>query len=209
MVVHRAIRLFVAGQDGVILVETLLVIPIVLFFMTFMVEMTVAAFHWNQTVKAVQVGARLTAVSSPLMTRETYEDFLTSDFDSNTQGGPTPSDALSISCGAGEAACDSDLMDRLLTGGDGVCGDGSALVGMCDIAPWLTEDYITVTYSRGGLGYVGRPFGPVTTITLEARDVPFSFMLLDDLMPILSRITHPPHRVSSTSEDLSNCKTLC
>jgi Flp pilus assembly pilin Flp len=209
MVAHSAIRRFVADEDGVTLVEALLVTPIVLFFMTFMVEMTVAAFHWNQTVKAVQVGARLTAVSSPLMTRETYEDFLTSDFGSNTQGGPTPSDALSISCGAGETACDSDLLDRVLTGGDGVCGDGSALVGMCDIAPWLTEDNITVTYSRGGLGYVGRPFGPVSTITLEARDVPFTFMLLDDLMPILSTITHPPHRVSSTSEDLSNCKILC
>jgi Flp pilus assembly pilin Flp len=209
MVAHSAIRRFVADEDGVTLVEALLVTPIVLFFMTFMVEMTVAAFHWNQTVKAVQVGSRLTAVSSPLMTRETYEDFLTSDFGSNTQGGPTPSDALSISCGAGETACDSDLLDRVLTGGDGVCGDGSALVGMCDIAPWLTEDNITVTYSRGGLGYVGRPFGPVSTITLEARDVPFTFMLLDDLMPILSTITHPPHRVSSTSEDLSNCKILC
>lgn len=209
MVMRGAIRRFVDDQDGVTLVEALLVTPIVLFFVTFMVEMTVAAFHWNQTVKAVQVGVRLTAVSSPLMTRDTYEASLSSDYGSNPEGGPTPSAPLSISCGAGTSACDSDLLDRVLTGGDGICGDGSALVGMCDVAPWLTEDNIKVTYSRGGLGYVGRPFGPVSTITLEARDVQFSFMLLDDLMPILSTITHPPHRVSSTSEDLSNCKAMC
>jgi hypothetical protein len=196
-------------EDGISMTEAMLVTPIVLFFVTFMVEMSVAVFHWNQTIKAVQVGSRYVSVSTPLMTRATYQTNMTSDYGSINQGNPTPIAALSTACGAGTTPCDTALMGRLLTGGDGVCGNGSAMVGMCDIAPWITTNNVLVTYSRSGLGYVGRPFGAVTTITVEVRNVSFNFMILDKMMPILNTITHPPHKASTTSEDLSNCDVLC
>ena len=80
---------------------------------------------------------------------------------------------------------------------------------MCDVAPWIRTDNVLVTYTRSGLGYVGRPFGPVSTVTVELRNVNFGFLLLTTLIPTLSNYTLPPHRVSTTSEDLSNCKALC
>lgn len=209
MVTKAKIRQFVSDETGISLTEALLVTPIVLFFVVFMVETSVAVFHWNQTIKAVQLGSRIVSVSTPLMTRATYETAMTGDYGSISEGDPTPSGARTVACGAGAGACDSALMNRLLTGGDGVCGSGSSLIGMCDVAPWIGPENVNVTYSRSGLGYVGRPFGAVTTTTVEVREITFDFMILDDMMPILSTITHPPHRASATSEDLSDCVTLC
>lgn len=208
--VRRAIlRRFLRDEAGLSLTEALIVMPVVLICITVMVELGFAVFHWNQTVKAVNVGARHVAISSPLMTRATYDAAMTADFGTVPQGDPTPAGAVSVSCGAGATACDTAAMNRLLTGGDGICGDGSTLFGMCDFAPWLNAENILVTYFRSGLGYVGRPFGQVSTITLELSGVTFDFMILDALIPILGTIDHPPHRASTTSEDLSSCVTPC
>ena len=209
MVARLGRRPCARGDEGIVLVEALLVMPIVLLAITVMVEFGVAVWHWNQTVKAVQVGARYASVSSPMMTRATYVAALQADYGAIPEGDPTPSTPVSIACGSGTTACDSVLMDRLMTGGDGICGSGSPRVGMCDVAPWIRTDNVLVTYTRSGLGYVGRPFGPVSTVTVELRNVNFGFLLLTTLIPTLSNYTLPPHRVSTTSEDLSNCKALC
>ncbi|MBD3666211.1 TadE/TadG family type IV pilus assembly protein [Sulfitobacter aestuariivivens] len=209
MVKRRSRRGLIRNEDGIALVEALLVMPIVLLAITAMVEFGVAVFHWNQTVKAVQLGARHVSVSSPMMTRTAYETYMTDDYGTIGEGDATPATSRTISCGGGTTPCDPTSMDRLMTGGDGVCGRGSARVGVCDVAPWITSDNIVITYSRSGLGYVGRPFGAVSTITVELRDVGFGFILLDRLIPVLANYTLPPHRVSTTSEDLSSCKALC
>ncbi|MFC6639817.1 TadE/TadG family type IV pilus assembly protein [Sulfitobacter sediminilitoris] len=134
MVDRGSLQAFFDEEDGVTLVEALLVTPIVILAITVMVELGVAMFQWNQSVKAIQIGARAASVSEPLMTWETYEAAMMSDWSGTNEGDPTPVAAVTISCGAGSSPCDSDGMDRLLTGGDGACGEGVFLLG-CATSP--------------------------------------------------------------------------
>ncbi|WP_165610494.1 TadE/TadG family type IV pilus assembly protein [Cognatishimia maritima] len=188
--------------------EAMLAMPIVLLIFTGMIEFGGLLWQWNMAAKATQIGARLAAVSTPMMGTSAYEAAMTSDYGSDDiEGNAVPSAVVRVACGAGTTACDSDAISRLVTGGDGICGTVSAnsLIGMCDVAPFLTSDNVRVTYSRSGLGYVGRPFGDVSTITVELRDINFDFLLLDSLVPGINNLQIAAHPVAITSEDLSDC----
>ena len=208
MVKLRRMR-FAREEHGLALTEAVLVMPIVLIFMTVLVEFSVMMFTWNQSVKAVQVAARRAAVSTPLVGREAYETAMSADYGTTPSGDPVPGANPSISCGPDGVACNATQMAALLTGGDGICGSGSTMIGACDVAPWIGADNLTVTYVRSGLGYVGRPNGPVTTVVVQLSNVTVDFLLLDRVIPGINNITIPGHRATVTSEDLSDCDTLC
>lgn len=213
MVKGLYLRRFHQDERGIALTEALLSLPIVILVLTAMVELGVATYQWNQSVKAVQIGARLAAVSSPLVGDVAYEALDVFEAAVN-EGDAVPQEPLSVTCGPDSTPCDATRLDRLRTGGDGSCGsDGSGLtpqlVGMCDVAPFIGPENIQISYHRSFLGYAGRPFGPVSTITVELRDVTVDFLLLDSLIPALGSITIPAHPVSITSEDLNDCREEC
>jgi hypothetical protein len=197
---------FRRSEDGATLVEGLIVFPIILLTFATFIEFGVAMVQWNQTVKSMQYGARMLAVSDPLVDMAPFE----SDPGYPTlEGGPVPdplTNPVSVSCGAGEAiACNADGMNRLVFGTDGIC-DPSAQdtrLGMCDLNGLIRPENIRVTYYRSGLGYVGRPSGPVVSITVESRNLNFDFFFLGALLG-LENITIPAHPVTITSEDLSD-----
>lgn len=196
------LKRFRESEDGVSLTEALLVTPIVLLVFTTFIELGFATFQWNQTVTAMQHGARMLAVSDPMLADMSH---LTSDYPT-TEGGPVPPAILSLSCGAGEVACDSTQMQRLITGSDTSCAYvAGTRPGMCDIFPRITANSVRITYYRSGLGYVGRPDGPVLSITVELRNLTFNFLLLGRFLPT-SVLTIPAHPVTITSEDMSSVK---
>ena len=215
MVRFPSFRRFASDTAGVVLVEAMISIPILIMILVTMVEFGVATFQWNQSIKALQIGARLASVSSPIVTPEDYATL--SDYGALIDGDPVPGTVVSVSCGAGANPCNETEFDRLYFGSDasdasgGVCGTPApgTVSGMCDAAPFLGQDVIRVTYTRAGLGYVGRPFGPVTTITVELHNASFDLLILDDLFSWAGRISVPAHPVSITSEDVSNCKAGC
>ncbi len=200
----------ISDERGLSMTEAMLVMPIVLLVLAAMIEFGLAVFQWNQATKAVQIGARLAAVSSPI-TGDTAYEALTDDHSGIPEGDPTPTAAVSVSCGAGTTACDAARLARLMDGGDGSCVPSGTLsmMGMCDIAPFISAENVRVTYYRSGLGYVGRPFGPVSTITVELRNLSFDFLIADELIPGLTSLTIPAQPVSITSEDVNNCRDTC
>lgn len=202
-----------SDRRGVTLLEGLLAMPIVLLVLAAMFEFGVLMFQWNMTVKATQIGARLAAVSTPLVGDDAYDLAMSDGFDVLIEGNPVPPTNVSISCGAepSDGPCDAAAMSRLLTGGDSLCGTVStnSVIGMCDVAPFIGADNVRITYQRSGLGYVGRPFGQVSTITVETVGLNFDFFLLDDLIPPLGQISIPAHPAAFTSEDLNSCKDIC
>lgn len=199
-------RRFGGAEDGISLVEGLIVFPLILLSISTFVEFGIAVLQWNQTVKAMQLGARLLAVSDPLVADMGP---LTADYPAE-QGGPTPAAPASVSCGAGAASCVTERLNRLIFGSDGACNPdlGTSLSGMCDFNPAIGTDNVFVTYHRSGLGYVGRPDGPVVTVTLEARNLTFDFLFLGALLG-LNSIEIPAHPVTMTGEDLSSCRNEC
>lgn len=219
MVKRGSRQRFIDDEAGISFTEAMLVIPIVLLMLAAMIEFGTAVYQWNQITKATQIGARLAAVSSPITGDAAYAAL--SDYPATTDvggttipvidGDTTPSPFNSVTCGAGAAACDTGRLARLLDGGDGSCQPSGelALVGMCDIAPFIAAENVRVTYYGAGLGYVGRPYGPVSTITVELRDLSFDFLFIDELIPGLSSLTIPAQPVSITSEDVNNCRDTC
>lgn len=210
--VNAVLRQFWRDERGLSLTETLLIMPIVLIILTVMVEAGIAIFQWNQATKAVQIGARLAAVSSPIVGDTAYAN-LSSDWSTVDEGSAVPSGTITVSCGPDGAACDATRIARLLTGTDTACNPTLAsvgdVIGMCDVAPFLGVGNVQVTYYRSGLGYVGRPAGPVTNITVELRNLTFDFLILDSLIPGLGTISIPAQPVSFTSEDVNDCKDVC
>jgi Flp pilus assembly protein TadG len=199
----RWVRDFRRSEDGASLTEALLVMPIMVLVMASFVEFAFAMFQWNQTVKAVQIGARQLAVSDSIL-GTTQQQALVSDLASIEEGRPVPATILSQTCGAGATACDAAGMDRLIFGSDGVCSSSvSGVSGMCDLFPRLNAANVTVTYSRAGLGYVGRPGGPVLSITVATSGLTFDFLFLGGLLG-LDSLPIPPHSVTFTSEDMSS-----
>ena len=59
-----------------------------------------------------------------------------------------------------------------------------------------------VRYTHTGLGFAGRPGGPVPTITLELIDLQFELIFLGGLMGF-GPIQIPPMQTTMTGEDLS------
>lgn len=197
------IRAFWNDQTGASMVEALLAFPIVFFAISAFVEAGVTVHRFNQSAKAVAVGARLAAVSDPLISIDRFEqDFLTAG---KSAGDPVPEDLDPISCGAGSAACDDDELERLVFGTDGDCDAGAetGVIGMCDVYPSLTPDKVRVTYMVSGLGYVGRPNNPVVSVRVEVVDLMSDFFILSLLFG-LADIEIPPQAATVTSEDLSS-----
>lgn len=203
----RRCRSFWRDDSGISLTEALFVLPILLLVFATFVEFGFAVFQWNQVVKAAQVGARQLAISDVILTSSSA---FTDDFGGLTEGSPVPSTVVAVSCGADAAACDTDGMTRLVAGSDGTCNSNlnGSVSGMCDFFPRIAAANTRVTYTRAGLGYVGRPSGPVLSVTVEIRNLTFDFYFLGALLG-LDQIAIPAHSVTVTSEDLSSCQDEC
>ncbi|WDZ80752.1 pilus assembly protein (plasmid) [Ensifer adhaerens] len=206
MVAHRPPVNFWKDQNGVTLTEGLITLPLVLLVFAAFVEFGYAMSQWNQTVKALQFGARLAAVSDPL-TSDFTEVFPTDADNPLNNGDATPNDAgISSTCGPNLANC-SGALTRIVMGSDGICGVvGDPNPGICDLNWRIQPANLVVTYQRSGLGYWGRPNGPVLTMRLEVRDVTFDLPLLGALLG-LDQIEVPAHAVTLTTEDLETCSS--
>lgn len=159
----------------------------------------------------MQLGARLLAVSDPLI--DDMSTLATEVDAGGTAGTPAPGfdPSDNMQCGAGVTACsNTDGMNRLVYGSDGRCDSSliaSTTPGVCDFNGSIGADNLRVTYSRGGLGYVGRPgpgSGLVVTITLETVNHTFDLPLLGALIGV-NNIEIPALPVTVTSEDFTTC----
>lgn len=198
---------FARQQEGTALMEGLIVFPLVLLTFAAFFEFGYAVFQWNQTVKALQAGARHIAVSEPLISDLTVFD------GGGVPGDPVPGAVVSASCGAGTTPCVPAEMNRLIYGAnaggtDDECGNANenTIPGMCDFNTRIGVNNVLATYYRAGLGYEGRPDGPVLTIRLEVKDLTFDLPLVGALLS-LDTFTIPAHPVTITSEDLCSTRS--
>lgn len=189
------------------------------------IEFSYAFYQWNAATKAMQVGARLAAVSEPVVTG--FRD-ITGLSNSILPGDRMP--AFDYTCSAGETGCDDNAL-RLIVFGR--CDTGEACtaatingrsipvrtacnprstpanIGMCNVFPRVDSiDKVVVRYSGddgsglAGLGYAGRPGGPVPTITVSLQNLDFDFILLSAFLRRNS-IAMPSFATTVTGEDLN------
>jgi len=167
------------------------------------VEFSYMYYQWNAATKAVQLGARLAAISNPISSDLTTLTGLS--------GSVFPGDAMPAFdrvCSGATATCTSGTysaaaMNALVygRGGGTSCSDTGSNMGMCDVFNRIRPQNVIVRYQYTGLGYAGRPGGPVPTISVSLTNIPFNFLFLNGLLG-LAPITIPGLRTTITGEDL-------
>jgi len=79
---------------------------------------------------------------------------------------------------------------------------------MCDIFERIAPANVRIAYVQPaapvGLGYAGRPSGPVPTITVSLQNIPFQFFFLGDLLGFRN-LQIPAMITTVTGEDLHSC----
>jgi hypothetical protein len=204
-------------ENGAVLVEVTVVMTIMFVFILGSIEFLFALYQWNAAAKAVQIGARIVAVSAPIAAGLNNLS-LAAVSPSAPPGSAMPN--FMITCDGATASCtcntvgacpgvggyDQAAMNTLVFGrGSSSCFDATSYydTGMCDIFPKIRPDNVVVVYRQTGLGYVGRPGGPVPTITISIQNLPFQFFFLSGLRGFKD-IPIPALTTSITAEDLSS-----
>jgi Flp pilus assembly protein TadG len=207
---------FLRDEDGGPLVEAAVMIPILFTFLLGSVDFLFAFSQWNEATKAVEVGARLAAVSDPVANGLTGSNNIAVQAvtGSTVLGDPMPD--FQVTCDGASAACtctrgtctgmgsySAAAMNTIVYGRHNSCGTSACTrcpsasgyyeAGMCQFFPAVTASKVKVVYSQTGLGYAGRGAGPVPTITVSIQNIQFQYIFLRGLrgftteaMPALS-----------------------
>jgi hypothetical protein len=205
-----------SDERGAVLVEVTVVMTIMLVFILGSIEFLFVFYQRNAAAKAVQIGVRLAAVSDPVASG--LNGFSATVLGPRVpEGGAMPDFAVTCDGGISRCTCTSGLcpaelaynataMNMLVFGrGSSSCGDAKSFydTGMCDIFGRITPANVLITYAQSGLGFAGRPGGPVPTITISLKDLPLQFFFLRGLAKF-DELQIPPLTTSMTAEDMSS-----
>jgi Flp pilus assembly pilin Flp len=197
-------RHFRRDASGAVAVEFGLIGGFFITLLLGMMEFGTAYWQWNQAAKALQIGVRLAAVSDPVSS-----DLATFTGVSSTveEGDPMP------------------YFQRVCSGRDGTCSDGGTYSlnamrtivygrgntacppapqrypAMCQIFPRVTPQNVIVEYTQTGLGFAGRPGGPLPSITIRLTGIDFEFVVLNSLLG-LPKIAMSGLSATATAEDM-------
>ncbi len=186
------------------MVETSITITLLLVLTLGFVDFGYALWQWNSASKAVQLGARLAAISPPVAPQVINAVTVT------TSGLPVAPDHFDIVCDGAVPTCSGGGIwtpanfNRILGGDDGVCTRPSTgRPGMCDYFSHIATENVEIRYVATGLGYQGRPGGAVPTITVSLKGLNYQFFFLDNLLGF-SAVNMPSMLSTVTGEDLGD-----
>ncbi len=177
-----------------------------------LVDFGYGLYQWNSATKALQLGARLASISDPV-------DKSLKNWD-GLNGGAVPGDPFpdfERVCSGASQSCsgcaidncyDSAAMNTIIFGrGQASCGTvADQTPAICDIFSRVQPANVVITYQNTGLGFAGRPGGPVPTITVELTGLTFQFMFLNGLLGF-GPITMPAMKTTATGEDMNTTWT--
>jgi hypothetical protein len=204
-------------EGGAVLVEVAIVMTIMLVIVLGAIEFLLVFYQWNTAAKAVQIGARIAAVSDPVASG-------LNGLSKSVVGPIVPPGAsmpnFTITCDGSTARCicndngfcpgdlayNAPAMNTIVFGrGSSSCTDASSFydAGMCDVFARITPANVVITYAQTGLGFASRPGGPVPTITISLKNLSLQFLFLRGLKGF-NDLHIPPLATSITAEDLSS-----
>ena len=210
-----AIRRLWRDEAGGPLVEATVLIPILFVFLLGSVDFLYAFYQWTAATKAVELGARLAAVSDPVATG--LNTIPTNALSGTTvETGDTMPD-FRVTCASGACSCtrgtctgfgtySAAAMNTIIFGrGSAACNDAASYyrAGMCDIFPRIAAANVQIVYDQTGLGYAGRTAGPVPTIAVSLQNLQFQFFFLNGLRRF-ANLAMPAFTTTVTGESLSS-----
>jgi len=218
MSVSSFVARLIRDEDGGPLVEVAIILPILITFLLGGVDFMNALYQWNAAAKAVEIGARIAAVSDPVASGL---DSIPHNVLSSSVAAGSPMPDFTVACDGGAAACvcvsgecdgmgaySAAAMGLIVYGRSGkdACAAPASeyFAGMCNIFPPIVPQYVSVVYAQTGLGYAGRNDGPVPTIAVSLNaatsqaKLPFKFFFLP-----FANIDIPQVTTTTTGEALS------
>jgi hypothetical protein len=208
--------------EGATMVEFAVVLSVLLLLVGGLIDFMNIFWQRNMLIKAVERGARIAAVSNPVAGGANGlnafdapggcipgNSYPPGAFDCVCTGATGACAAGPIGpCGAAyNAAAMNTIVTGRLGGACGIPGKNTYTLGMCDLFSALTAANVVVEYSDTGLGFCGRPGGPVPTITVSvgrppARPVPLRYFFLAGLLTFPT-LNFGTAQATITGEDLS------
>src|SRR5262249_25192078 len=212
----RAVTLW-RDQRGAVMIEATIAMTIVFVLVLGAIDVFLLFYQWNAAAKAVEVGARLAAVSDPVaaglnrLSRSVVNASVPPgaampDFTVTCDGRTATCTCNNASICRGVTAYDRAAMNTIVYGrGSSSCSDSKSAetTGMCDIFSRITPANVVIVYTQTGHGYAGRPSGPLPTIKISLQNLPFQFYFLGGLMGFRD-LQIPASTVSVTAEDMSS-----
>ena len=211
---------FTRDNNGGVLVEATIMITMMFVLVLGSIDFLFAFYQWNAATKAVQVGVRIAAVSDPVAKGL---NGLSAGVVSASLRPGSAMPSFTVTCDGGTAICNcqgackgvggynATAMQTIVFGrGSMACGDATSLytAGMCDIFARITPANVRIVYTQpaapAGLGFAGRPGGPVPTIKISLQNMPFRFFFLGDLLGFRN-IQIPGATTTMAGEDLYSC----
>jgi Flp pilus assembly protein TadG len=200
---------------GAVLVEVTVVMALMFVFILGSIDFLFAFYQWNAASKAVQIGTRIAAVSDPVavglsgLSTAVANSFVPPgasmpDFFVRCEGKNETCSCVGACAGVG--AYNRAAMNTIIFGRDSSsCSDATSFyrAGMCDIFSRIAAANVVIVYAQTGLGYVGRPAGPIPTITVSIENLPFQFFFLSGIMGF-DKIQIPALTTSITAEDMAS-----
>ncbi|WP_245268490.1 TadE/TadG family type IV pilus assembly protein [Mesorhizobium sp. WSM2561] len=193
------------------MVELAIALPLLLTLLLGFVDFGHAFYQWNAANKAVQMGARLAQISTPVASEGLSKE-------AKTPADPllvgkavaagtynyictaTAAGVASCVCGTGSTCQDLDADQASF---DFIYDGSSTRAGMHDLLPTLVKSEVRIEYTAMGLGYWTRPGGAVPTVTVSITNHPFQFFFLGGLLGF-GNITMPSMRSTVTGEDMKS-----
>jgi Flp pilus assembly pilin Flp len=216
---------FLADENASTMVEHSLTMGMFFVILFGIIEFSFIYYQWNAAAKAVQFGARQAAVSNPIPTGfsamtgvggSVFAGDPMPDFDITCIGTNTAGSA--VSCTGTITTATPAALQALVFGRDPATGVARSI---CDFSPKTTEaqrrglgmcnymfgdrlqgNNVRVRYDNTGLGFAGRPGGPVPTITVSLSNMQYQFIFLSGLMNF-TPVNLPSFATTVTGEDLN------
>lgn len=192
--------------------EFAIMLPMIVLVVFGSIDFLYAFYQWNAAAKAVEVGARIAAVSDPVapgLNQLSSQALVNGAMPGNVMP------AFTVTCRDGSCTCvgvcsgllentfNTAAIDRIVFGtGRSACGaaGSSETTGMCDVLPSIRPENVVVVYKQSGLGYAGRPGGPLPTIEVSLENMQFQLFFLSSLLGL--HIAMPAVTATMTAEDL-------
>jgi Flp pilus assembly protein TadG len=204
-------------KRGAVMVEVAILLTIMFMVVLGGVDLLFLFYQWNAAAKAVQIGARLAAVSDSVATG--LNQLSNHALDSSVPPGAAMPNFI-VTCDGRTATCTCNndsvcrgttrynqaAMNTIVFGrSSSSCSDAQSgeKLGMCDIFSRITPANVKIVYAQTGLGYAGRPAGPMPTITVSLQNLRFNFFFLGGFTGFRDRQI-PASPVSLTAGDLSS-----
>ena len=187
-------------RRGTAAVEFSLIAMLLIIVIFGIIDFSMAFWQWNSGEKATEFGVRQAAITDPVASGLESWDCKTNSINWGTYcSDPAAATLPTILCDGAAQSCSG-----------GYAFSATAFTTIFDRMQLsfvrLQPENVTVRYADSGLGFAGRPGGPVAAVTVCLQDMSFDMAVIDGFLGA-GAIPMPQFCATLTAEDMRSAGT--